>query len=248
MEREPNINQNTPERHSGLDALFAHLPPIEKLNADDVEDLGSHLEISAILTLTRGESTSATEARLASYLLAVRQNAPGGLLERFARTGEGDSRMLRAEYGQLPTENLDASGALFSDLLGTHLFHRDHPETGPALPEDELAGGMVFIEQEETGRTVAAPLQLPERTSPAAFRKIADKAALLINRYGDPFRAYLRLPGVDASLSTLEERYLRTFAGGFDPAEVDVLKIHGPNGPIDYAVIEVGGVSYAFVR
>lgn len=205
--------------------------------------LADHTREDYFNALSESRDIPPATARAIAYNLVA--HAPGGTttgaLERFAQTGAGSHDGVRAEYLPLYEHPImPAEGRMLLDALGTYLFHQHHP--APATPPLAYAldGGLFYTE--DHGERVAVAFQLPMGLAAEEVRPLGRFLERHLQRYGDPFRAYLRLPGVDATSPTLVVDYLSAHA---IDEEADVLK---GQSEIAWDAVEIGGRLHVFTR
>lgn len=194
-------------------------------------------------------------ARLIAYNLIAHApiDAVTTALERYASSGQGSRDELREEYLPLYQDpTMPVEGRLLLDALGTHLFHTEHPDTiaqGGHLPY-ALDGGLFYADNGH-GERVAIAFQLPMGLSQADATGVADYLERCVQREGDAFRAFLRLPGVDATSPGLRSYFravhLKT------PDEVEAAQRRAgmratAGATPDWETVEIGGQIYDFSR
>lgn len=202
--------------------------------------------------LSEGRDIGPATARAIAYNLIA--HAPAGVsteaLERFFATGDGDHAELLAEYLPLYQHPImRAERRLLLDALGTHLFHREHPtSTTVGTPGYALDGGLFYTDNGE-GERVAVAFQLPMGLAAAEAERLIPYLERAIRRYGDAFRAFLRLPGVDATSLGLVNYYLGVHAL---EEEADELLAQGDRerrGAVPaWEAVEIGGQLHVFTR
>lgn len=253
MERIPHRDpEQQPPRGLITERLLAELPPPHEAAGLITMALSDQTRDDYFNALSESRDIESATARAIAYNLIA--HAPIGAateeLERFFATGTGSREELLAEYLPLyENPEMPAEGRLLLDALGTHLFHREHPTaTTVGIPGYALDGGLFYTDNGE-GERVAVAFQLPMGLSRDDAERLIDYLERPVRRYGDAFRAFLRLPGVDATSPGLANYYLGVHAL---EGEAETLLAQGDperRGPVPaWEVVEIGGRLHVFTR
>lgn len=207
--------------------------------------------------LSQCQEIDTSTARMIAYLLVTHAGRDDSLdsMKHFMESGDGRHEDLRSEYDKLARDpHMPAEGRMLLDILGTHLFHREHPETIVNVP-----GGLVTRDplEVEVFKSVATeqPHAIVCQITPGlpALRKDRIKGRIeeATARYGDAFRAFLRLPGINAAEPGLIGYFLATrmepnLAAAVLAGEVAPPVSGGAMPP--WEGVEVGGRLYVFTR
>jgi len=218
----------------------------ESLSFRDIHayvDLASDLvRMNILRSLRDAAPLDDLSARVLASIIGGLSDDKNGILENFIRTGHTDAPdELRAVYHPLyEPPLLSPEIPVFCDYLGTHLANAQR--TPEQIPMPAIGSMEVRLMTSATpdGHRPAlcfATTQIlsPEETS-ALTATLTDHAI----EHGDAFRAWLRVPAVDARSSTLVEEFQRRFAGPVSSAEA------ARELPDDFSVVDVRGVLYAF--
>jgi len=184
-------------------------------NAEALEDIiGDGIVEANNAETVIDETTARTIARALTH--ALDDNSPA--LDAFARTGEGDRLAIEQEYFELYTnESTPDIVRNWINWLATYLFRRDFPETAPDLdlPYDAaVLPGMLILQSMNIGGNLTRFRRPADQTELSRAAMIA-RLETLLSEIGDPLRAYLGLPDVDASREDLVDRFRVDFAGEF---------------------------------
>lgn len=255
MERTPNNHEPESRPATPLHEVLDALPNPREAVGVITMVLSDQIREDYFNALSESRDIDPATARAIVYNLIAHAPARANTaaLERYFATGEGNHEQLRAEYLPLYEHpDMPAEGRLLLDALGTHLFHREHPETlarGGRLAY-ALDGGLFYTE-DGTGERVAVAFQLPMGLSEPDSQGVADFLERHVRREGDAFRAFLRLPGIDAAspgvLSYFRAVYLRT------PQDVHAAQRRAEMRPVvgatpDWETVEIGGRIHDFSR
>lgn len=255
MERTPNSPEPEHRPTAPLADLLRELPKPHEAAGVITAYLSDRTREDYFNALSESRDIDQMTARAIAYNLIAHApvDATTEALERYFASGDGDHTQLRAEYLPLyENPEMPAEGRLLLDALGTHLFHQEHPETlaqGGRLAY-ALDGGLFYTE-DGTGERVAVAFQLPMGLSASDSEGVADFLERHVRREGDPFRAFLRLPGIDATVPGLLSYFravrLRT------PQEVHAAQQRGQMRAVqgatpDWEAVEIGGQIHAFSR
>jgi len=259
MEHHPEDHEHeaAPTRTGITAELLRSLPPIHEGAGVITAALADQVREDYFNARSESKEITPETARAVAYSLAAHapDNATTTALERYASTGEGQHEELRAEYLPLAEDPImPAEGRLLLDALGTHLFRQEHPQTVINVPRGALTtyaldGGLFYTEV--TGERVAVAFQLPMGLATDEHRGLMNYLERNVARYGDPFRAFLRLPGIDATAPGLITQFLRmrmhpelaarTIAGTLEPPRT------GGAMPA-WEGVEIGGQIHVFTR
>ena len=250
--RTPNPEGEFAPRALITERLLAELPPPHEGAGLITMALSDQTRDDYFNALSESRDIEPATARAIAYNLIA--HAPIGAstaaLERFFATGTGSHEQLLTEYLPLyENPEMPAEGRLLLDALGTHLFHREHPTaTTVGTPGYALDGGLFYTDNDE-GERVAVAFQLPMGLAREEAERLVDYLERPVRRYGDAFRAFLRLPGVDAMSPGLVNYYLGVHALE-DEAE-SLLAQGDPErrGPVPaWEAVEIGGRLHVFTR
>ncbi len=163
----------------------------------------------------RGDLTEHT-ARAIARAVANALGENGRALDEFARTGLGSYALLSEEYLDIYNDpTTPAKARTWIGWLGTYLVMREFPDTsrqfmGPG-PDPDLSRLLVPARPKiGDDRQV---IHVPATKTADDIRGVVWELAPLIQLGGDAFRAFLRLPDVDASSPNLFESFEQTFCG-----------------------------------
>ncbi|MGE3795587.1 MAG: hypothetical protein AB7I38_16915 [Dehalococcoidia bacterium] len=248
----PNPEARKPATEKEREQLLRSLPDPELAAGVITMALSDDARESYFNALSESRDIDPLTARLIAYNVIA--HAPEGAetdaLRAHSCTGEGSHAELRAEYLPLYQHPImPAEGRLLLDALGTHLFHHEHPtSTTVGTPGYALDGGLFYTDNGE-GERVAVAFQLPMGLALDEAGRVIPYLERAIRRYGDPFRAFLRLPGVDAASLGLVNYYLGVHAL---EDEADALLAQGDperRGAIQaWEAVEIGGQLHVFTR
>lgn len=263
--------ESTPERHAAsseatptrpspdiTDELLRALPPPEDAPRLVTALLTDQIHENYFNALSEGREITSPVARAIAYCLLA--HGPSGAsttaLEEFTARGEGSHNQLREEYLPLYHHpDMVAEGRLLLDVLGTHLLQREHPDTALAINRGSLTayaldGGLSYTALDSRERAAVA-FQLPMGLNAPDAESIVPFLKRNVEKYGDSFRAFLRLPGVDATMPGLISYFLRvrvapelatSIIAGTAPVPVS-----GGDMPA-WEGVEIGGQVHVFTR
>lgn len=249
MERTPPNPENETSTAAPITTeLLDVLPPAREAAGLITALLADQTREDYFNALSESRDISPETARAIAYNLIA--HAPDGAttdrLEHYVRTGEGEHEALRKEYLRLCKHlRMPAEGHLLLDALGTHLFHREHPSALPAPTHAYALDGGLFYGDSGDGRRVAVAFQFPMGLAVDELQPLATWLERHVRRYGDPFLAFLRLPGIDAMNPRLVHDYLAAHAIG---DEADELLTQGRDAAPTWDAVEIGGRLHVFTR
>ncbi|MBN9630374.1 MAG: hypothetical protein J0I18_07180 [Actinobacteria bacterium] len=201
--------------------------------------------------LAEGRPIDAETAR--SIAFAVAANAPDdsqtSALHRFALTGRGRHAQLLGEYAPLSRlPETPAREALLIDVLGTHLLNQDLPTRSPegSLPYPLEAD--VFYAADAQNRQVAVPFQYPAGLDRRHIVQLTRRLTRYIQKDTGAFRAFLRLPGIDAADTGLVNYFHGVHLTGADVDLVLSQPVEDGRTPIAFEVVQIGGTAHVFSR
>lgn len=255
MERLPSNPE--PERSAApiSEELLISLPHPHEAPRVITMALSDQIREDYFNALSESRDIDPATARAVAYNLIAHSpsSANTEALERYFATGQGSHEELRAEYmPAYESPTMPAEGRLLLDALGTHLFHQEHPGTlarGGKLAY-ALDGGLFYTE-DGAGQRVAVAFQLPMGLSASDSQGLVDYLERHVRREGDAFRAFLRLPGIDATspglLSYFRAVHLK------NPQEVHAAQRRAELRPVvgatpDWETVEIGGQIHDFSR
>lgn len=157
-------------------------------------------------------------ARIIAFNLA---SGLTGNLAFFAQTGgrgpHADNTALRAEYLPIYHDPGTPEGICqLIDWLGSYLVRRENPTPEPyEQPEGAPLLRNLLWHTRLPVRDEILDLYVRADQPVEVVDALADTLAPLIEREGDPFRAFLTLPGVDATSPDLEESFFDSYRGSF---------------------------------
>ncbi|HTL42089.1 MAG TPA: hypothetical protein VL294_11510 [Pseudolysinimonas sp.] len=258
MERIPHHHpEQQPANGLITERLLAELPPAREAAGLITMALSDQTRDDYFNALSRSRDIEPATARAIAYNLMAHApiDATTEALERYFATGIGSRDQLLAEYLPLyENPEMPAEGRLLLDALGTHLFRREHPTAATVgTPGYALDGGLFYTDDGE-GERVAVAFQLPMGLPADDAERVAHYLERPVRRYGDAFRAFLRLPGVDATSLGLVTYYLgvhalegeaETLLAQADQGERDPER----RGPVPaWEAVEIGGRLHVFTR
>lgn len=256
MEHQPD-SRREPERRpvTSTEQLLRELPNPHEAAGVITALLSDKTREDYFNALSESRDIDQATARAIAYNLIAHapKNADIAAMETLLATGDGRYDELRREYLPLYQHpDMPAEGRLLLDALGTYLFHQEHPDTlarGGHLPY-VLDGGLFYTDNGQ-GERVAVAFQLPMGLAAHDAAGVADYLERYVRSEGDAFRAFLRLPGIDATSPGLipyfRAVHLRT------PQEVHAAQQRARMRPVpgatpDWETVEIGGQIHDFSR
>lgn len=255
-DNEPNEENSTDHPHDISAELLDALPPPEQAPGLITAVLTDQIRENYFNALSEGREITSPVARAITYCLVAHAplDASTHALAQFTASGAGTHDGLRAEYLPLYDHpSMPAEGKLLLDVLGTHLFHEEHPDTvvqthRGSLTSYALDGGLLYADDPQEGRQAIA-FQLPMGLSAQDTESLIPFLERNTRRYGDSFRAFLRLPGIDVTSPGLIPYFLRTRR---PEDETNAIGAAGPRrsgGAMpDLEGVEIGGRLHVFSR
>ncbi len=242
------------ERRRAENALMAELPDpqvapefLTKLMADEVRR-------DFIDNLVQGRDIDPLTGRMIAYSLIkyAPEGALVGALTEYYTTDDGSHASLRAEYVPLyRNPRMEPEGRLLLDILGTHLYRREHPDRGQQPRDYPVRGTLLTVTNRVEQTRLHFPMQYRRGLPDEDVEPVAAEMCHHVRVKGDPFLAYLRLPGIDASASDLLHRFELAYQGvageGIDPNGLtrgsnEMFGHHQPS----WEAVEIGGQVHVF--
>lgn len=196
-------------------------------------------------SLAEGRPLTHEEARLiiSTVIALIEDDAAADVLERFMISGVGTPDQVRAALQPIYGENVNPELRLIVDWLGTHLVHAAHPLL-PQGPHPLMTGATVHFPSslakdgiwKSIAYAVPAPLDQPEREA------LLDRLIDLVHAHGEPFRAYLRLPGVNAQSPALEGEFRTAYLTTVETPD----ELHDPALPVTIDAVDLNGRIHVF--
>lgn len=242
------------EQHRQQDALMAELPDpkiapefLTKLMADEVRR-------DFIDNLVQGRDIDPLTGRMIAYSLIkyAPEDALVGALTEYYTTGHGNHADLRAEYQPLyRNPRMEPEGRLLLDILGTHLYRDEHPDRGQQPRHYPVRATLLTVTNRAEQTLLHFPMQYGRSLADDDVEPVAAEMCHHVRVKGDPFLAYLRLPGIDAASSDLLHRFELAYQGvaGHD---VDADGLHRGPGEMfgqhepSWEAVEIGGQVHVF--
>ena len=175
----------------------------------------------------RGDITEHT-ARAIARAIANALGDDGRSLGEFARTGSGRNASLNEEYLEVFNDpTTPAQVRTWIDWLGTYLVMRDFPDTSRQYmgsgPDPDLS--RLLIPEWPTLGDDRQLVYVPATKTGDDIQELAAGLVVLIEKYGDALRAFLRLRDVDAGSPNLIESFEQTFCGTYLDMEDVILNV-----------------------
>ena len=242
------------EQRRQEDTLMAELPDpkvapefLTKLMADEVRR-------DFIDNLVQGRDIDPLTGRMIAYSLIkyAPEGALVGALTEYYTTGHGSHADLRAEYVPLyRNPRMEPEGQLLLDILGTHLYRHEHPDRGQQPRDYPVRGTVLTAFNRSDDTRLHFPLQYRRGLDEDDLESVAAEMCHHVQVKGDPFLAYLRLPGIDASAGDLLQRFALAYQGvageGIDPDGLTrgTNEMFGHHQP-SWEAVEIGGQVHVF--
>lgn len=226
------MNDLTPEANS-LGKHKAELPDADNPNLEAekpengealLETIGGGIDAARELQTDISQHTARAIARAVANALGDN----GRTLDEFARAGSGS-------YASLSKELLDvyndpttpAQVRIWIDWLGTYLVMHEFPDTSRQFmgsgPNPDLSR-LLIPEWPRLGDDHEL-IYVPATRAGDDIQELAAGLMTLIEKHGDSFRAFLRLPDVDSSSPNLTESFEQTFCGTYLDMDDVVLNV-----------------------
>lgn len=237
------------------DELMDELPEPGDAPEFFVRMMADEIRRDFVDTVEQGRDLDPVSARMIAYSLV--RHAPAdamvAALTAYYKTGEGRHDQLRAEYLPLYQHpRMTPEGRFLLDLLGTHLFRQEHPRAWRNDPPARLSAWVIQVRQ--AGISCDLAVQHGPGLEAEGYGAMLHEAVQHTRKRGDAFRAYLRLPGVDATAETLLHDFERSYLGLHgDDVDVDIpgfgCWLDGTPCPqFRWDGIEIGGTVHVFLR
>lgn len=231
-----------------LDELHERALTGEEVPEDEYAFLAEALQFGtreAVLnSLAEGRTLTSEEARLIiATASALVDDDSDTTLERFMIAGLGTPGEVRDAVQPLYTERFNPGLSILIDWLGTYLIHAEYPQL-PRGPQKFMPGASV---QFPTGRAKdgiwkSLAYATPELLECGERERLLERLIDELHVHGEPFRAYLRLPGVDARDADLISRFQAAFLTTLEDHRG--LDDPGLDGPVD--AVDLNGRIYVF--
>lgn len=175
----------------------------------------------------RGDLSEHT-ARAIARAIANALGDDGRSLGEFARTGSGRNASLNEEYLEVFNDpTTPAQVRTWIDWLGTYLVMRDFPDTSRQYmgsgPDPDLS--RLLIPEWPTLGDDRQLVYVPATKTGDDIQELAAGLVVLIEKYGDALRAFLRLRDVDAGSPNLIKSFEQTFCGTYLDMEDVILNV-----------------------
>jgi hypothetical protein len=173
---------------------------------------------------------------------------PSDVLINYYLTGAGSHEDLRAEYlRHYFSDDATSAERLFIDVLGTHLFRKEQHITAPA-PTGGGDFALAILDTTTWLGDVATLMQLPRELGRRDHLPVMHEIAHHVAQKGDPFRAFLRLPGIDATEDSLLTEFELAYLGDTDQPEALQALADRQAAGLGVDAVEIGGIAYVFAR
>jgi hypothetical protein len=189
-------------------------PNLEAGKPETAEALVEAIEAGIDAARKRLGDITEHAARAIARVIANALGDEGHTLDAFARTGSGSYALLSEEYLEIynhPTT--PAQIRTWIDWLGTYLVMRDFPDTSRQFmgrsPDPDLS--RLLIPQWPRFGDARELIYVPATKTGDDIHELAVGLGVLVEKYGDALRAFLRLRDVDASSPNLIESFEQTF-------------------------------------
>lgn len=214
MEHHPHDNDPSPHE------LDAREKQGEQTPDDDINFLveAVHFGISDAVTnaLAEGRPLTLEDARLVASIATGLSTQPAfDVLERFMASGAGDPAQVRdAVLTVHNPERHSAETHATLDWLSTYLLHAAYPSLTPQK-QPLMRGATVSFPDGRASDGLWKTLAwcTPELLIRGDQDALQDRLIALMHKHGDPFRAYLRLPGVNALDPELSASFRAAYSG-----------------------------------
>jgi hypothetical protein len=249
-------DQPLSRRHGLLKDLWNRLreltasrePADDSLIAGIVDELNEEALLAVIESTITGQKIDPIAARLIGYttLTYTDSLSPHGYLlrDRFFERGEGSHEQLREAY--LPVHDaLEADSVLplLADYLGTYLIDREHPRSNSRPIFDMVPNARFPRHPDRPGNAITYATS--GSLSPRRRNWLEEGLEIAIMQTGEPLRAYLRLPGTDATDLRLMEHFDRRYRGTVQHSAD--LAPHNRVLATDWEAVELAGQIHVFV-
>lgn len=263
--REPTENRLTPEafarffdadqeRRRLQDELMRELPYPKNAPELFARVMADEVRRDFIENLPHGRDIDPVTGRLIAYSLIkyAPDDAPVRALTTYYRSGRGSRDELRAEYLPLyQSEQMEPEGRLLLDILGTNLYRREHPDRGQQPRHYPVRATLLTVTNRAEQTLLHFPMQYGRSLADDDVEPVAAEMCHHVRVKGDPFLAYLRLPGIDAASSDLLHRFELAYQG-VAGQDVDADGLHrGPDEMFghhepSWEAVEIGGQVHVF--
>lgn len=242
------------ERRRLQDELMCELPYPKNAPELFARVMADEVRRDFMENLPHGRDIDPITGRLIAYSLIkyAPDNAPVRALTTYYRSGRGSHDELQAEYLPLyQSQRMEPEGRLLLDILGSHLYRREHPDRGQQPRDYPVRGTLLTVTNRAEQTLLHFPMQYRRGLPDEDVQPVATEMCHHIRVKGDAFLAYLRLPGIDASADDLLHRFELAYQGvaGVD-LDADRLQrganeMFGQHEP-SWEAVEIGGQVHVF--
>lgn len=249
MEHIPRSGAGHGDQEHSHTTQHEHADTGESLPEDEMSFLIEALQHStreAILgALAEGRPLTHAEARLLISTIPAGDDARDiDVRKRFMISGSGDPAEVRASLQPTYRGEHSRETVITADWLGTHFIHAQHPQL-PSGPLPPMADAVVRFpdspaEHDGIWKTIAYTTQ--DELTEAEHETLHEQLAAHVNEHGEPFRAFLRLPGVNAQDPALVAKFQAAYATTVDSPD----DLHDPALPVAIDAVDLDARIHVF--
>lgn len=244
MEHQPQDPELRAQDYEELPLQIRRMRAGEELTDDEIAELVDVMrDVSrhdVLHALSEGTQIDDLGARLIAVLAGAFVDRHSAALDSFIESSSGSPDEIRASYRSIyDRPDISPEVPVLLDFLGTHLANRDRPDAPPAGPVMESARVRFPASPGRDGTWHPLAFAMSTTPHPDDEGPILDRLIDALTIHGDPFRAWLRVPGVDAAAPDLIEQFTRCYHGPV-ATTADAERL------IDHHVVDVSSTLYAF--
>lgn len=205
-----------------------------------------HSTREAILgALAEGRPLTHAEARLLISTIPAGDDARDiDIRKRFMISGSGDPAEVRASLQPAYRGEHSRETVTTADWLGTHLIHAQHPQLA-SCPLPLMTDAVVRFpdspaERDGIWKIIAYTTQ--NELTEAEHETLHEQLSAHVSEHDEPFRAFLRLPGVNAQDSALVAKFQAAYLTTVDDPD----DLHDPALPVSIDAVDLGGRIHVF--